>query len=252
VDPTVIDALVDVAEARTAPVLGGPTPAVLTAAQGRNLASRHRLLLQHGWRWDFLDADILRALLKIWREVGQEASAEALEARLLAHHCPAPDRPLDLLAPPYLWDPLERFFPEVMAAADLPGRATLRSPWPEVSFCRVAAPGETQRLTLTVRLPQIAGEEDRRQGALTVLVDDEPVALLDIGERWRRHAVALLPAAPGVLSRLTLRWPPLPAVHGLGEVAVAAALRRLEEGLEADLHPIFGEVATLRLHSRQP
>ena len=44
----------------------------------------------------------------------------------------------DLLAPPYyLWEPLERFYPEVMSFDDLSRRATLRSPWPETSFCLI-------------------------------------------------------------------------------------------------------------------
>jgi hypothetical protein len=251
-DPAVHDAFFELAEARTAPVVGAPAPAVLTAAQGRNLASPHRLLLQHGWRWNHLDGEVLRAILKIWRESGEGERAEAIEARLLAYHRPMLERSLDLLAPPYLWEPLERLFPEVMATEDLPGRATLRSPWPEVSFCRVVEAGEAQTLRLTVRLPAIAGEEDRRQGALTVLVEGEAVALLDVGERWSRHTVQLLPAATGGLTRLTLRWPPLPAVHGLGEVALAVALERLEGGVEAELHPIFGEVAALRLSLWQP
>src|SRR5262249_55842849 len=49
VSPGVEAAMLDLAEARCA-----PGPAVLTAALRRNFASPYRLLLQHGWRWDFL------------------------------------------------------------------------------------------------------------------------------------------------------------------------------------------------------
>src|SRR6185295_8111783 len=47
-------ALLALVEARVAPL-----PAVATAAQRRNLDSPCPLKLQHGWRWDFLDADVL-------------------------------------------------------------------------------------------------------------------------------------------------------------------------------------------------
>ena len=55
--PEIEQAMRDLLEARSATV-----PAVLTAAQQRNLASPFRLLLQHGWRWDWLDADLLEAM----------------------------------------------------------------------------------------------------------------------------------------------------------------------------------------------
>jgi hypothetical protein len=250
-DSTVVEALVDLAEMRTAPAFGRAVPAVLTAAQGRNLASQHRLLLQHGLRWDSLDAEVLLAILRVLREVGEEARAQALEDRLVEYHRPTSRSGLDLLSPLYLWNPLERFFPEVMETADLPERATLRCPWPEVSFCRVATAGEVQRLRLTARLPPIPGDGgERPPAALTVWVDQEAVALLDLHGHWTRHTVRLPPAPHSGLSRLTLRWPPLPAHRldqGMGEAALEEILRRLEEGQEADLHPIFGELARLRL-----
>ncbi len=45
-----------------------------------------------------------------------------------------------------------------------------------------------------------------------------------------------------VINRVTLRWPALPA-HG--DQALENAIRRLENGVEADLHPVFGEVFSL-------
>ncbi|HET9229043.1 MAG TPA: hypothetical protein VFR31_20365 [Thermoanaerobaculia bacterium] len=49
------------------------------------------------------------------------------------------------------------------------------------------------------------------------------------------------------LNRLTLRWPdPLPA----GEDPFKMVIDRLDLGLEADLHPVFGEVFTLLANPR--
>jgi hypothetical protein len=59
-------------------------------------------------------------------------------------------------------------------------------------------------------------------------------------ETWRRPAVRLPRhlLRPG-RNRLTLHWP-APATPG--EAAIAAALARLDEGIAADLHPVFGEL----------
>ncbi|HEY0513754.1 MAG TPA: SGNH/GDSL hydrolase family protein, partial [Thermoanaerobaculia bacterium] len=66
--PGIEAALLDLAAARCS-----PCPAVLTAAQGRNLASPYRLLLQHGWRWDHLDADLILAIRAVLERRGRPA-----------------------------------------------------------------------------------------------------------------------------------------------------------------------------------
>src|SRR4051812_27597946 len=78
--PGVEEAMLDLAEARCA-----PGPAVLTAAQQRNLVSPYRLLFQHGWRWDFLDADLLEAIQAVLERRGRPIR-ERLARLLLRHH----------------------------------------------------------------------------------------------------------------------------------------------------------------------
>jgi len=48
---------------------------------------------------------------------------------------------------------------------------------------------------------------------------------------------------------LTLLWPDLPPVDG---DPLAAVIERLESGLTADLHPVFGEVFSLRIVPAAP
>jgi hypothetical protein len=214
-----------------------PGPAVLTAAQRRNFESPYRLLLQHGLRWDHLDADLLLAIVDVLERRGRPARDEL--TRLLLQHHAIREAGTDLTEPPYLWEPLERFYPEVMSFEDLSRRATHRSPWPESSFCLVCDGTQDIELELTARLPDPAGE-------VRVIVneeDAEDAGGFEAGGRWSRALFRVDRARlrPG-LNRLTLRWP-LPQQDG--EAALQRAIERLERGIEADLHPVFGELFSL-------
>lgn len=211
--PGVGAAMLDLIEARCA-----PCPAVLTAAQQRNLASPYRLLLQHGWRWDYLDADLIEAIEAALERRGSPAR-ETITRLLLEHHALGPEG-TDLVEPPWLWEPLARFYPEVMSFEDLSERATFRSPWPESSFCLVCGGAEDVEIEPTLRLP---GRGRLRH--VRVAVNGEEAGGVDAGERWRR-AVLRLPRRllkPG-LNRLTLLWP-LDGTSGL--------------------FPVFGEIFSL-------
>jgi hypothetical protein len=235
--PGVAAALRDLAAARATGL-----PAILTAAFARNFSSSYRLLLQHGWRWDFLDADLLQVMRNVLVRAGNPAGEE-IEALLLA--CLGlPAAGADLSRPPFLAEPLARFFPEAIAP-DLTSRATYRSPAPESIFCLICDATCEVDLTLTARLPAVPGAvgAELRRGMVVVEVNGVSLTVVELAERWTRHPFVigrdLLRAG---LNRVTLRWPPPPPV---GEAALAAAVRRLEEGIEADLHPVFGEVFAL-------
>lgn len=232
-------AMLDLIEARCA-----PCPAVLTAAQQRNLASPYRLQLQHGWQWDGLDADLIEAICAVLERRGRPVR-ETVRRLLLEHHA-IREEGTELAVPAqYHWEPLERFYPEVMNFEDLSRRATYRSPWPESSFCLVCDAGRDVLLDLTARLPQIEGVAMPRKGRAEVRINGAGTGAgkIELGHHWRRHELRLdrERLRPG-LNRLTLRWPPPPPV---GEAALRKAVERLELGLAADLHPVFGEVFSL-------
>lgn len=210
--PGIESTMLDLLEARCSRV-----PAVLTAAQQRNLASPYRLLLQHGWRWDHLDADLLEAI-----------------AAVLKRPIPVfPPLGVDLADPYYHWEPLERFYPEVMDLEDLPRRGTYRSPWPVSSFCLIGT-GDEIELELTARLPEGG------QGQVEAAVNGILIGTFPVGERWTKGS--LRASIPSGLNRLTLRWPDPPPVEG---DPFRPVIERLEIGLAADLHPVFGEVFSL-------
>lgn len=223
--PGIAETFRDLVEARTA-----PCPAVLTAAQQRNLGSPYRLLLQHGWQWDHLDAEVLACLGAV---LGEEVDRRLVERRAL------PAEGVDLADPYWHWEPLERFFPEVMRFEDIAERATLRAPWPETSFCLVVDEPREVDLELAARAPA------RNEGEIGVLLDGRPAGTLRVGERWTRSQLRLPAGLLGAgLHRLTLRWPGLPP--SAGDNPLLPAIERLELGLPADLHPVFGEVWSLR------
>jgi hypothetical protein len=232
--PGIAGAMVDLVAARTAPL-----PEVLTAAQGRNLASPYRLLLQHGWRWDHLDADLIEAILRTLRRRDPAAADEA-ESRLLERSLSGSWT--DLSHPYWLWDPLERFYPEAMEFEDLAHRAVYRAAWPESAFAVVVEERSDVELTVTARLPAFGGAP--RRGTVEVGVGGEAAARFEVSERWTREGltIPLHRMRPG-LNRLTLRWPEPPPD---GEAARRRAVERLEVGIAADLHPVFGELFALR------
>jgi hypothetical protein len=223
--PGIAETMLDLVAARCA-----PCPAVLTAAQQRNLASPYHLLLQHGWRWDHLDADLIEAIRAVLERRGHPAG-ERID-RLLLEHLAIREEGTELLDAIYLWEPLERFFPEVMDFEDLSRRATFRSPWPESAFCLICDAERDVEIEMTVRLSA--------PGPVRIAINDREIGIVDAEERWTRAALRIeRHNLRRGLNRLTLRWP-LPSSDG--EAALAAAADRLEVGIAADLHPVFGEL----------
>jgi hypothetical protein len=243
--PGVAHALLELVDARSAPV-----PAPLTAAQRANWGSAYPLSPQHGWLWDYLDADLLLAVGRVLHRAGVEWShrpvAEEIAHRLVARLEPGAEG-LDLAkGDRFLRHPLARFLPEALATPERPARAHHRAPWPETTYCLVTGGRCSFELKLTARLPPIPGWSQsgrERQGTVKVTVNGERVGEMRLGERWRREVlrVGRRRLKPGI-NHLRLAWPALPSA---GTEALAEATRRLENGIAADLHPVFGEVFSL-------
>jgi len=243
--PGVESAMLDVIAARASPL-----PAVLTPAQARNLGSAYRLGLPHGWRWEHADVEVVAAIVASLERHGRPQARAEADTLFLAGRGIASSG-TELLAPPYyLWEPLERFFPDVMSLTDQPRPATLRSPWPETSLCLICDGERDVALDVTARLPLPPSPTPgqpwptpggaRRRGTLRLSIAGQAAATLPLREAWSRHQVRL----PRHLlqrgrNRLVLHWP-MPAAAG--EAALQAALARLDEGIAADLHPVFGEL----------
>lgn len=232
--------MLDLATARCAPIAEP-----FTAAQQSTLAAPATLGFQHGWRWESLDGDLLEAMRDALREAGKDETAEQIQALLEAQGA-TPDRPIELAVPGFhLAEPVERFYPEAMAPASLAPRAMLRCPARRVTFHLPSTAEGPQELTLVARLPPIPGLGSDREGNARLTLNQAPLAELRLLSTWTRHreTIATTQLKPG-LNRLTLHWP-MPA--GDGEQALTAARERLENGEQADLHPVFGEIYSLRI-----
>ncbi len=221
-----------------------------------------------------MDADAIEAIVASLERHGRPAARAEADALLIAHRGIRASG-TDLLDPPYyLWEPLERFYPDVMTFEDLPRPATLRSPWPETAFCLICGGKDDVTLEITARLPlppsptpgepfRHAGSSRRpaaaqdefddpsprsrgeaatghRRGTLRLFVNGSPAGSLPLQETWCRPVVRLPRhlLRPG-RNHLTLHWP---TPNTPGGLALAAALARLDEGIAADLHPVFGEL----------
>lgn len=150
-----------------------------------------------------------------------------------------PGRPVELVNPHYLWAVADSRGQE--AGLGLEGHAYHRARWGASHFCLPLRAPNALRLHCTARLPSPV---ERRKGTVRLLVNGEAAGGLDLDDRWQRGIVHV---SRGLLragyNRITLRWPALPEV---GDLALQEIRRRLHEGLPADLHPVFGEVFSLR------
>ncbi len=247
--PGIAATMVDLASARCAPL-----PELLSAAQQAVLASppvpasSAVVGFQHGWSWQALDGELFAAMMSVLRrgEGAQPAAADKIETVILTHRAARSCRPIELAVPGfYLAEPVERLYPEAMAAPQRPERAMLRCVWPRTSFDLPWDGRSALRLRATLRLPPIAGLASRLVATVRLELNGEPVGEVEVSARWSRQTFEL-PARHlrRGLNRLHLVWQPPP---GGGEAALAAAGERLELGVEADLHPIFGEIYSLQV-----
>jgi hypothetical protein len=236
--PGIRQSMLDLVSAR----LSG-LPAVLTSAQQKNTASPYRLMMQHGWKYGYWDIQLIQT---IWKVLDTD---EERQQKILLENYRIPEEGVELIHPPsQLWEPHARFFPEVMDHKDITHPAFFRAAWPESAFAFVADPERSVWLNIVARLPKIEGWDRKRTGELMIKVNGQTAGKMDLGEKWSNQKIRIPPSfITRSLNQLGLHWPRLPAC---GDIALESAIQRLEKGLQADLHPVFGEVFSLRLQSR--
>jgi hypothetical protein len=198
---------------------------------------------RHIWSAPHLDPEALRAIRDALARRGRDVRGE-IEDALVRHHAVG-DRPLDLLAPVYQWGLTDQ--PRANSSLRNNPPAFYAARTPRSHFSLVAEGAGALRLEVRARLPVIAGE---RAGALAVLLDGRDVAQVPLTAEWTRHALDLpADAVRRGINRLTLQWPPLPAE---GDAALERIGRRLDQRVGVDIHPVFGELMTLRASRAAP
>lgn len=234
--PEIADTMLDLIELRCS-----PGPSVLSPAARRNLASPHPIMLQHGLQWPNLDPELIEAICSALEQRGVPARARV--SRMLVDRLAVDRSSADLAASGFFrWELYESCFAEALNLDNARHRAAQRAAQPASSFCLVASAELDLELSICARLPELEGAGPRR-GTVSIEVNGVPIGDFACDQDWssatqRVGAQALRPG----LNKLTLRWPPPPPA---GDAALRCAIDRLERGLGADLHPIFGEVFSL-------
>ncbi len=234
-------ALRAVASART-----GGLPAELDAAQAEELERATPLQVQHGWRWPHLDPDVLLAI-----EGSLDEPSLVDQARLVRHLGVRPEG-VELSRAPFLWAPVERSLPESL---DQHAPAFLRAVLPRTRLALVTDGRCGLELTVVARRAEGAQSADGTTtvpGLLRIScwhpADGKnarggPVGFMDLGHEWTRRTFQI----PREFLRwgvhcVVLDWPTPLAV----EAVWTDTIDRLESGLDASLHPIWGELYSVR------
>jgi hypothetical protein len=235
--PAITSAMLALAEMRRSPI-----PTLLTAAQQRNFDSPFRLGFQHGLDYAHIDAVLLAEMHK---SLAQIAPGEAAKFNEILSAQPDGETAELIFPPYYLWQPLCRFYPEVMEVADQTQMAYLRVPWPNISFAFLVTSSRNLRLSITARLPLYEDIVKGWKGKMMVEVNGRSLTTTPLKQRWQQISLSVDHhfLQPG-LNKLTVRWPALPPI---GSEMIAKASTRLRQGLPATIHPIFGELYSIKV-----
>jgi hypothetical protein len=236
--PGIYQTMIDFVAARSLPY-----PAVMTAEQQRLINSPYLLQHQHGWKYAHMDAEMIRAILTAlaeWDPMWVEAALDKLvENAALGREW------VSLLNPYYDAEPLRRPVPELIPTPDMTGWGIYRAVWPESKFCFVLADSTDITLDINARLVIPAAGDSQAE----LLVNGKRVGEIVLGLSWQRQEVVVDGRyIQRGLNELAVRWP-FPVVDK--EVVWREIIGRLEKGLEANLHPIFSEIARLRIQKAE-
>jgi len=183
-----------------------------------------------------VDAGVVLAIRAALERTGRPGAGQ-VEDSLVRHHG-VDRRDIELTDRVYAWGlPEDR-----TSKAGVGGPRTFhRSFWPSTHFCVIAGGSRDVALELAARLPRVGGPRD---DSLLVSVNGERLGVVPLTDRWTRHRLRLDRGhLRRGINRLTLAWPVLPPE---GDAAIASLRERLDLGLPAELHPIFGELSSLR------
>jgi len=213
-------------------------PEFMTRAELDNQAMECPLTPQHGWRYTHGDFVLRQAIQAVLARHGVAPESPTVP--------PLPDAGLELTDPCHVENPLDCFYPYLMPESGALRRAYLRFAWSEARFRFALSTPERLRIHLTVRAPDTTHTS---APTATVQINDEAVATLPLGRNWSRHTLELaVHQLQEGINRITLVWPD-PDMDG--GAALQRAIARLERDQDADIHPVFGEVGSVRVCPRR-
>jgi hypothetical protein len=234
--PDIYQTMIDFVAARSQPY-----PAVMTAEQQHLFNSPYLLQHPHGWKYNHMDAAMIQAIIAALEEWEPKWAKEAVD--VLVKNAALGSEALSLLKGYYDAEPLRRFFPEIIPTPDMTGWGIYRAAWPESKFCFVMAGSADLTLDVSAR----SGKYTKPESTAALFVNDKQVGEFLVGTSWLRHEIVVGGRfIHRGLNKLAIQWP-YPVVKK--EEVWGEIIGRLEQGLEAAIHPVFGEFE--RLHLRK-
>ena len=230
--PDIVHTIADLVRARCAHL-----PSVLTTEQQHNQRSLFPLHQQHGWRYAHFDAPLIQAILDVL-EVENNELKDSLLAEIIALRGVGND-PIDLLADGfYLWEPLARFHPELLAYADIQATAIFGAAWPTTSLVVVSDGKSPVCVELVGRLTQSQLDGKSQHGTVRFVLNGYPVTAIQWTNRWQKDQIIIEASSLQYgINKLEICWP-----HSSAEAGLKSAITKLEKGDSADLYPIYGEL----------
>jgi hypothetical protein len=217
-----------------------PTWAMPLSAATQSMTAGLGDLFAYASLHDNVDGGAVRLLVELLADRAPPlGSSVGAAIRTLVENHGVVSEPRDLAEPVYRWlssDAEDR--PGPFGAAE---EGFIRARWPACRFCLVCDATRDVDLEITARLPE--SEAPRRDTVLSVFVNDALADTASLGTRWTAtHVRVPSQELQYGVNRITLRWPALPPD---GDRALRRIVQRLESGLPADLHPVFGELFSL-------
>lgn len=206
-----------------------PPESLLLSVEQQRLVRSAQRLQGRIWNVPNVDAEAIDGLGRILERSGRSP-------RLLTHQ--GAQEGVDLLDPMYHWIPRELHASR--SSFNNSRYLYYRALWPTSHFCLVWDESGDVRLQLTGRLP---GTGMSRADTVVICLNGARRYAVDLTDRWTAHTITLgREHLREGINRLTLEWPLPPPV---GDAAIRETVRRLEQGIPTDLHPVFGELFRL-------
>ncbi len=211
--------------------------ALLFSVEQQRLFRLAQRLEHRIWNVPNLDAEAVDMICRILERSGPSPRTTAFPCRL--PHNSVREGGVDLLDPMYHWTMQDRH----ASLSNFTSNRVLyyRAVWPTSHFCLVSDESGDVRLELTGRLPSVGMP---RAGTVRIRLNGTRRCAVKLHDRWTSHTITLgREHLREGINRLTLEWPLPPSE---GDVAIGETVRRLEQGIPADLHPVFGELFRLQ------
>lgn len=149
---------------------------------------------------------------------------------------------VELVNPYYHWTTMDHLTDRQRYSLTDTGYGVYQAFWPASHFCFVSDSTRDAHLNITARAPAMAGASTGAVNA-TVSVNGHLTATLPVAHSWRCHAFNVARESLRIgTNKLTVQWPNLSAD---GDAATRQIRERLEQGVPANLHPVFGELQSL-------